>query len=90
MHFTPVKSFTIVATLLVPLCADAQDADRISAAANALGINQDALVDCLPANATPGQRLPQSARGKVLQCLKTANPELTNARIRSAMQDLRG
>ena len=81
---------TIVITCLVPLCAQAQDPARVAAAANALGITQDQLVNCIPANATPGERLPQSERRKVFDCFKAANPDLTPSTIRSAMQGLGG
>ena len=83
-------SLTIVATCLVPLCAQAQDPARVAAAADALGISQDQFVACMPDNATPGQRLPQSERRKVFDCFKTANPDLTPSTVRSAMQGLGG
>lgn len=82
------KPFTIVAMIVTPICADAQDGARVAAAANALDITEAQFVACIPASATPGERLPQSERRKVLNCLKAANPSLTNGDIRTAMQSL--
>ncbi|MEL6565735.1 MAG: hypothetical protein AAF822_05225 [Pseudomonadota bacterium] len=85
-----LTSLTIIATFFVPLAAQAQDPAHRAAAANALGITEAQFIDCMPANATPGERLPQSERRKVVDCFKAANPSLTNSKIRSALMDLRG
>ena len=85
-----LTSLTIIAALVMPLSAHAQDPAMRAAAANALGLTEDQFVNCMPAGASPGQRLSQSQRRQVVACFKAATPSLTNSRIRSAMQDLRG
>ena len=82
--------FTIIAILVMPLSAQAQDPAMRAAVADALGLTEDQFISCMPAGATPGQRLSQSQRRQVVDCFKTATPALTNSKIRSAMQDLRG
>ena len=84
------KSATIVATFLVPQCAEAQDTAHRAAAAKALGITETQFADCMPDDATPGERLSQRERRQVIDCFKAANPSLTNSKIRSAMMSLRG
>ena len=81
-----LKTSVAVLTLTVlPLTALAQNPDPAKLA-SALGITEAQLMNCLPDNATPGQRLPRDQRAAVAQCFQKANPDLTPKSIRAAMQ----
>ena len=85
----PFQFVSIATLMILPLCAQAQSAENVSKVASALGMTEEQFMNCLPANAQPGQRLPQSERRQVFACFKTANPDLTPSSIRAAMRDLK-